>query len=361
MTPDGTRPPDRGARSHKLFATLFALGAAAVVAVAVALLSFDLPITREHDPETEDAYVGGDAVPVAARVQGYLTALPIVDNQVVHEGDPMAQVEQGDYRSQVDQACAQLAAAEAQVASLTAQQAQLTAQIGQARTQQASQQAATVRTAPELRRQEQLISTDVGLRRSLEQAQADQRRSVAGIESAQATMAVRQREFDTLAAQRAQAEATVRERRAALALPEINLGWTTIRAPADGTLGPRQVRVGDLVQPGGTIAVLTPLDTVWVDANFTERQITLIQPGQFAQLRVDAFPGQPLDGHVVGLSPLTGSQLAVIPADNATGNFTKVVQRIGVRIAVDWNGSPLRGLVRPGMSVTAAVRTGAGP
>lgn len=343
-----------------MFATVFALGAAAAVAVAVALLSFDQPITREHDPETQDAYVGGDVVPVAARVQGYLTALPIVDNQVVHEGDLLAQVEQDDYRAQVDQARAQLAGAEAQVASLTAQQAQLTAQIGQARTQQASQQAATVRTSPELRRQELLISTDVGLRRSLEQAQADQRRSVAGIEAAQATVVVRQREFDTLAAQRAQAEATVSERRAALALPQINLGWTTIRAPADGTLGPRQVRVGDLLQPGSTIAILTPLDTVWVDANFTERQIPLIQPGQFAQLRVDAFPGQRLDGHVVGLSPLTGSQLAVIPADNATGNFTKVVQRVGVRIAVDWHGSPLRGLVRPGMSVVATVRTGAG-
>ncbi len=344
-----------------MVATLFALGAAAVVAVAVALLSFDRPITRERDPQTQDAYVGGDLVPVAARVQGYLVALPIADDQVVHEGDVLAQVEQDDYRAQVDQARAQLAAAEAQVASLSAQQAQLTAQIGQARTQQASQQAATVRTSPELRRQQELISTDVGLRRSLEQAQADQRRSEAGIESAQATLAVRQRQSDTLAAQRARAEAAVLERRAALALPEINLGWTTIRAPADGTLGPRQVRVGDLVQPGGTIATLTPLDTVWVDANFTERQIPLIRPGQLARLRVDAFPGQPLDGHVVGLSPLTGSQLSAIPADNATGNFTKVVQRVGVRIAVDWHASPLRGLVRPGMSVIATVRTGAGP
>ncbi len=329
-----------------------------VVAVTVALLSFDRPITQERDPETQDAYVGGDIVPVAARVQGYLTALPIADDQVVHEGDVLAQVEQDDYRAQVDQARAQLAAAEAQVASLVAEQDQLAAQIGQVRTQQASEQAATVRTSPELRRQQQLIATDVGLQRSLEQAQADQRRSVAGIESGQATLLVRQRQLDTLAAQRVQAEASVAQRRAALALPEIDLGWTTIRAPADGTLGARQVRVGDLVQPGGTIAVLTPLDTVWVDANFTERQIPLVRPGQPARLRVDAFPGQVLDGRVVGLSPLTGSQLSAIPADNATGNFTRVVQRVGVRIAVEWHGSPLRGLLRPGMSVVASVRTG---
>ena len=348
-------------RSPVLGAILFSLGAAFVVAAAIAALSFDRPVTREHDPETEDAYVGGDAVAVAARVQGYLMALPIADEQPVHAGDVLAQVEQDDYRAQVDQAQAQLAAAEAQVASLTARQAQLTAQIGQAQTQQASQQAQTVRTSPELRRQEQLIATDVGLQRSLEQAQADQRRTVAGVEGARAAVVVRQREFDTLAAQLTQAEANVAVRRAALELAQINLGWTTIRAPADGTLGPRQVRIGDLMTPGATIAQLVPLDTVWVDANFTERQIPPIERGQPARLRIDAFPRQVLDGHVVGLSPVTGSALAAVPADNATGNFTKVPQRVGVRIAIDWHGSPLRGLIRPGMSVVATVVTGVGP
>ena len=341
-------------------ALLFVLGAACVVAIAVALLSFDQPITRARNPETQDAYVGGDIVPIAARVQGYLVALPIADDQVVRAGDPIAQVEQDDYRAQASQARAQFEAAEAQVASLEAQQAQLTAQIGQAQTQQASQQAVTVRTAPELRRQQQLLSTDVGLKRSLEQAQADQGRTLAGVESAHATVSVRQRQFETLAAQHDEAVANVAVRRAALALAEINLGWTTIRAPADGTLGARQVRLSDLVQPGATIVSLIPLATIWVDANFTERQIPAIAPGQPARLRVDAFPGQSLDGHVVGLSPLTGSVLAAIPADNATGNFTKVVQRVSVRVAVDWHGSPLRGLVRPGMSVTATVLTGAG-
>ena len=344
-----------------LAAFAFTLACAAIVVGAVALLSVDRPITRERNPETQDAYVGGDTVPVAARVQGYLTALPITDQQVVRAGDVLAQVEQADYRAQVDQARAQLAAAQAQVASLAARQVQLTAQIGQAQTQAVSQQAQTVRTSPELRRQEQLIATDVGLRRSLEQAQADQRRNVAGVEAAQANVVVRQRQFDTLAAQRAQAEANVAVRQAALALAAIDLDWTTIRAPADGTLGPRQVRVGDLVPPGTPVVQLVPLDSVWVDANFTERQIPLIQPGQAARLRVDAFGGQTLAGHVVGLSPLTGSQLAAVPADNATGNFTKVPQRVGVRIAIDWQGSALRGLVRPGMSVVAAVDTGPAP
>lgn len=348
---------DAKRRNPLLAAALFVAGAAVVVAAAIALLSLDRPVTREHDPETEDAYVGGDIVPVAARVQGYLAALPIADEQVVHAGDVLARLEQGDYRAQVDQAQARLAAAEAQVASVAARQTQLAAQVGQARTQQASQQAQGVRTSPELRRQEQLIATDVGLRRSLEQAQADQRRNQAGVEGAQATVVVRQRELDTLTARRAQAEADVAVRRAALALAQIDLGWTVIRAPADGTLGPRQVRVGDLMTPGGTVVQLVPLDTVWVDANFTERQITLIEPGQPARLRLDAFPGQPLDGHVVGLSPLTGSVLAAVPSDNATGNFTKVPQRVGVRIAIDWHGSALRGLVRPGMSVVATVGT----
>ena len=150
-------------------------------------------------------------------------------------------------------------------------------------------------------------------------------------------------------------------RQADVRLAEINLGWTRVVAPADGTLAARLVRVGDLMQPGTVITSLTPLDTVWVDANFTEHQIPRIRVGQPARLRVDAFSDSPLDGHVIGLAPLTGTVTSAVPADNTTGNFTKVVQRVPVRIAIDWHGSPLIGRVRPGMSVVATVYTGAPP
>ncbi len=351
-------PSDKPPRSRRAIA-FFAAGAILLAAGGVALLSFDRPLTRVRDPQTDNAYVGGDTVTIDARVQGYLVALPIADNQPVRAGDPLAQVDDADYRAQADQARAMLAAAQAQVQSIDAQQRQMEAQIGQSQTQVASQQAGSVSTSPELVRQERLVNTDVGLRRSLEQAQAQQRQNVAGIQSARASLDVRQKQLDTLAAQREQAVANVAARQADLDLALINLRWTRILAPADGTLGVRRVRVGDLLQPGAAIADLTPLDTVWVDANYTERQIPDVAVGQPATLRIDAFPGQPVDGHVAGLAPLTGSQLAAAPADNATGNFTKVVQRVVVRIAVDWRGSPLRGLLRPGMSVVATVHTGA--
>ena len=353
--------PETPRKGWRRAAILFTAGAVLVALAAVVLLSFDTPLAQTHDPETDDAYVGGDTVPIAARVQGYLVALPIADNQPVRAGDALAQVEQDDYAAQLEQAQAALAAAKAQLGTLDAQRGELLAQIGQAQTQQISQQADTVRTAPELVRQERLINTDVGVRRTLEQAQAEQRRTEAGIESARATVAVRQKQLDTLDAQVEEARATVAARQADVRLAEINLGWTRVVAPADGTLAARLVRVGDLMQPGTVITSLTPLDTVWVDANFTEHQIPRIRVGQPARLRVDAFSDSPLDGHVIGLAPLTGTVTSAVPADNTTGNFTKVVQRVPVRIAIDWHGSPLIGRVRPGMSVVATVYTGAPP
>jgi len=148
-------------------------------------------------------------------------------------------------------------------------------------------------------------------------------------------------------------------RQADARLAAITLGWTRIRAPVDGMLGARAVRVGTLVSPGTAVIALTPLDAVWVTANFTERQIAHLQPGVPARLRVDAFPDQLLQGHVAGLSPGTGAAFSGLPADNTTGNYTKVAQRVPVKIAIDWGSSPLRGRVRPGMSVSALVATDA--
>jgi membrane fusion protein (multidrug efflux system) len=153
----------------------------------------------------------------------------------------------------------------------------------------------------------------------------------------------------------------VSARQADLDLARLNLGWTRMVAPVDGTLGARQVRVGDLLVAGTRVVSLTPLDTVWVDANFTERQVTLIHVGQKAKLRLDTFPGEILAGRVVGLSPVTGGRLSAVEPDNTTGNFTKVPARVPVRIAILWDASGraarLRGLVRPGMSAVATVLT----
>lgn len=338
-------------------AALLAGCVAVLIGVAVFALARDAPLEGRTNPQTQNAYVGGDVTRVSARVQGYVRALPVDDNRVVHQGDLVAVLDDADYRAQRDQARANLEAAQAQLAAVGEQERQLLVQIEQVRTGETGSRADVGRTAPELARQQALIHTDLGESRLLQQAQADQRRMEAGVEAARAQVAVRERQAETLAAQRREAAAAIGARQADLDLAELNLGWTRVGAPIDGTLGARAVRVGDLVGPGTPIVSETPLEAVWVDANFTERQIPDVRVGQAARLRLDAFPDEPLEGRVAGLSPVTGSQLAALPADNTTGNFTKVVQRVTVRIAIEWRGSRLRGLARPGMSVTATVVT----
>ena len=207
-----------------------------------------------------------------------------------------------------------------------------------------------------------MIHTDAGVQRALDEAVANQKRTQASVAAAQAQRLVRERQIATLEAQRQDASAAVAARQADLRLAELNLGWTRITAPVTGTLGKRLVRVGDLLAAGTRVVTDTPLDGVWVDANFNERQIPHIRVGQRARLRLDSFPGAVLAGQVAGLSPITGGRLSALPPDNTTGNFTKVPARLPVRIAILWDRSGsaarLRGLVRPGMSAVVTVLTG---
>jgi membrane fusion protein, multidrug efflux system len=341
-------------------AVVFTACAVTLVAAAIFVLSLDWPLARRANPQTENAYVGGDVTRLSARVPGYLRELPITDNQPVHAGDLIAVIEDDDYRADRDQAQANLQAAQAQLVAIEAQQRELVAQTEQTHSGEVGAAAATERTAPELARQEILIHTDAGVRRALDQAVANQKRMLASVAAAHAQSEVRNRQAATLDAQRREAVATIAARQSDLALAQLNLDWTRIVAPMDGTLSRRLVRVGDLLNAGTAVVSLTPLDTVWVDANFAERQTTRIQVGQRAKLRLDTFPDQVLDGRVDGLSPVTGGRLSDITPDNATGNFTKVPARVPVRIAILWGTSPLRGLVRPGMSAVATVLTGDG-
>jgi membrane fusion protein, multidrug efflux system len=340
---------------------LFAVGVAGVVAASILALSLDWRYTDRSDPQTDNAYVGGDVTFVSARVPGYLTNLPIADNQQIHAGDLIATVEDDDYRADRDQALAALQAARARRLAIDAQQAELLEQIAETRKREEGSIAATGSTGPELARQQVLLHTDAGEQRALDEAVADAKRSQASVAAAQAQRLLRERQVATLAAQRRAAEAAVAARQAELDLASLNLGWTRIVAPISGTLGNRLVRAGDLLAAGTRIVSVTPLDTVWVDANFTERQVTNIRIGQAATLRLDSFPGSILAGRVVGLSPVTGGRLSAVPPDNTTGNFTKVPARVPVRIAVLWersgNAARLRGLVRPGMSAIATVLT----
>jgi len=351
-------------RRHWGPAVLFAAGVAVVVASTVFVISRDEGYTYRVDPQTDNAYVGGDVTQISSREPGYLTKLPIADNQVVHAGDLIAAIEDDDYRAERDQAKATLLAARARLTSIEAQKIELAAEIARSRSGEAGSIAATGSTAPELARQEIIVHTDAGVRRALEEAEADQKRDAASVAAAHAQLQVRERQSATLEAQVREAAAAVAARQADLDLATLNLGWTRIVAPVDGTLGARLVRVGDLLAPGTRVVSVTPLDTVWVDANFTERQMPNIRVGQRARLRLDTFPRDVLAGRVAGIAPVTGGLLAAVQPDNTTGNFTKVPARVPVRIAIVWNDSGaaarLRGLVRPGMSAVATVLTGGG-
>ncbi len=338
---------------------LFAAGVALVAVAGVALLTWDAPLARGRNPQTEDAYVDGDTTPLSARVQGYIRRLPVVDNQAVHAGDLIAQLDDDDYRAQFEQAQAQAGVAAAMLQSLDEREVALRLQVDQAVASLDAARAGLVSSGPEVVRQRILAPTAAGLGRNVDAANAEAQVTGAGVDRAGAQLDSMRRQLEVLAAQRRQAQATLGARQADARLAGITLDWTHIRAPVDGTLGARAVRVGTLVSPGTPVISITPLDSIWVTANFTERQVGDLQPGLPARLRVDAFPGQVLDGHVAGLSPGTGATFSGLPADNTTGNYTKVVQRVPVKIAIDWNGSPLRGLVRPGMSVSALVATDA--
>lgn len=334
----------------------------AVIAVAgIWLLSWDAPGYRRVNPETIDAYVAGDTRPLSAHVQGYVFNLPIDDNQFVHAGDLIAEIDPGTYQADANQAAARTPAAQSNLDAIIARRHQLELQISSAEATLAARRAGLVQTLPDERRQRFLAPTAVGSQRLVDSAVAAARVNLAQVNGAEAALEAQRRQLDVLTAQEQQARAQIAVSKANEALSKITLAWTKMRAPVDGVLGPRRVRVGALLNTGSEVVTETPLDTVWIQANYTERQITHLDVGQPARMRIDAFPGAVLDGHVAGISPATGAQFSQVIPDNSTGNYTKVVQRVPVKIAIDWNGSPLLGQVRPGMSVKVIVTTDGGP
>ena len=340
---------------------LFVLGALTIAGAALGVLGTRSALNRRDDPVTVNAYVDGDRTPLAAHLPAYVRRVAVADNQPVRRGELVVELVDDDYRAGRDQARANLAAARSAVRSLDEQQGVVAQAIEQARAAVAAIEAGMPAVANELRRQQTLLPTLAGTRRNYEAAEADQARTLASHAQAQAQLALRERQREVLAAQLDQVRARVEATAAELRLAELNLGWTRITAPADGSLGARQVREGSLVAPGTVVDTVTPLDGVWVTANFTERQITDIRVGAPAVVHVDAFARVAIPGRVAGIAPATGSQFSLVPADNSTGNFTKVVQRIPVKIALELADSALAGRVVPGMSARAQVFTAARP
>ena len=304
---------------------------------------------------TDDAYLQADLTPIVAKVAGYLRAVPVQDFDRVHAGDVLAQIVDDDYRATVAQLTAGVASASAQVQALKAQRELQLANVQAAKATVDASIANAEQNDRDITRQGRLLKTGSSSTESSEKLQTLRAQLAAQLAQnrAQATAATRQ--LAVLAAQQAQAEGLVTAQLAGLEIAQINLGYTRILAPQDGVISQRQIKPGQYVGVGGQITTLTPLH-VWVIANYKETQLTHVAVDEPAEITVDTFPGHRLRGHVLAFAPGAGSQFALLPPDNATGNFTKVVQRIAIKIVID-DADGLLDRLRPGMSVIARVDT----
>jgi len=305
---------------------------------------------------TDDAYVGAKTATLAAKVPGYIARLDVEDNASVTAGDVIATIDDGDYQLAVDAARGKVATQQATVDRLGRQITAQQAAVEQAKAQLVSAKAGATRAELELARQDALAAKEFASRQTQEQARANRDQGNAGVQSAQAAIDAAVANVDVSRGQQEEARRTLQELQTALAKAERDLSFTQIRAPFDGTVGNRGIQVGDYVQPGTRLLSLVPLDGVYIDANFKETQLAGLKPGQQVSIAVDALPGAPIDGTVESVAPASGSVFSLLPPDNATGNFTKIVQRLPVRIRVSREVAR-EGVLRPGMSVTASVNT----
>lgn len=299
---------------------------------------------------TDDAQLQGDPVTLQTRVAGYLQDVPVQDYTLVHRGDLLFAVQDADYRARVDQAAASLAMADAAVAVAQAELAEQTAQIGVAVARIHDADAGLVEARQERQRQQALLHTESYLQRDWDNAQSGEAGQKAGREGRLRDLDATQAGVAVMRAQLEQARAQAADSRAALDYARIQLGYTRIAAPADGIVTARLVRRGAYVAPGTTLITVVPLQPTWVVANYREVALTRMRPGQPVEMHVDALPDLTLHGHVDSLQPQSQSQQSALPPDRAAGSFTKITQRVPVRIDIDPEPR-LAGRLRPGLSV----------
>jgi membrane fusion protein (multidrug efflux system) len=309
---------------------------------------------RQGWQTTEDAYLHSDLTPISAKVAGYLSDLPIQDYQRVRKGQVLARLVDVDYRAAVAQAQASILSVAAQGEALQAQRRLQLANIQGARAATVYTVAAWQQNGRDLARQGRLLRTGSSSTEAREKLQTLHAQLTAQLVGSRAREAAAESQLAVLQAQLKENAAALASADAALATARLNLQYTTITAPQDGVLGQRQVKPGELVGVGTQVTTLTPLPKVWVIANYKETQLTHMAVGQRARVRVDTFPGHVLRGHVQSFAPASGAEFALLPPDNATGNFTKVVQRISVKIVID-DADGLADRLVPGMSVVASV------
>lgn len=344
----------------------------------VALLAVGYGVSRGYDwftvgrflVETDNAYVKADTAIIAAKITGYVASVAVVDNTRVRSGDVLATIDPGDYKLAVDAAAGKIATQDATIARLDQQAAAQRATIAQAQAQMeatqttiAAAQADLTRANLEFERSSNLVKMQAGTTQRVEQATADRDRATATLASARSNVSAAQAAIDAaraslgvLNAQKLEAQRARDELQVALEKAQRDLSFTQVRAPFDGVVGNKAAQPGQFVQPGTRLMALVALDSVYVEANFKETQLGPLKPGQKVSLTVDALAGRAIEGVVESIAPSSGAQYSLLPPENATGNFTKIVQRVPVRIRVPAEVAR-SGELRPGLSVVADVHT----
>jgi membrane fusion protein (multidrug efflux system) len=342
--------PSRQVIKRAALALVVALGVAGAVDFGYGYLTHG-----RYLETTDDAYVKADSTIISPKVSGYIAQVLVGDNEKVKAGQLLARIDDRDFRTALDQANADVAASEAAVRNLDAQIALQQPVIEQGTADIAAAEANLKFAQEEQARYDGLMKTGSGTIQRAQQTDAALREKVAQLQHGKSGLLAAQRKVDVLTTDRAKAVAQLDHARAVAQQAKLNLSYTEISAPVDGTVGARSLRVGQFVQAGTQLMAVVPLDAVYVVANFKETQLTHVRDGQPVEIRIDGFDGTRLTGHVDSLSPASGLEFALLPPDNATGNFTKIVQRVPVKIVLDDHS--LTGLLRPGMSAEPTVDT----
>ena len=340
-------------RSGRLVMTV---GIALLVIAAAAAYGSYYWVVGRFLQSTDDAYVQADSTIIAPKISGYLSQVLVEDNQPVKTAQPLAKIDDRDYVASLDQAKADVATAQGDIETITAALAQQQAIIAQARATVAVDQANLTYAEQENTRYSGLAKIGGASVEVAQQTASKRDTAQATLTRDTAAVAAAEEQVGVLQAELAKDKATLQHYEALQEQAQLNLGYTNIAAPIDGVVGARSLRVGEYVQAGTQLMAVVPLAAVYVVANFEETQLAGMRPGAPVSIVVDTYSGATVKGHVDSIAPASGEEFALLPPDNATGNFTKIVQRIPVKIAIDPNDS-LRGELRAGMSVTATVDT----
>jgi membrane fusion protein (multidrug efflux system) len=311
-------------------------------------------LDRLHYETTDDAYLHSNIVLISPRVQGYVTQIAVNDNQAVKQGDVLVTIDDRDYQAKVIQAQADVNAEIAHIERLQAMKVSQQAHIEAAGANMAAAQAKREQIQKDLQRFNNLIERGSAAKQSLDKVQSESKQAAAELRGSQASASAEHSQLATLDIEITETEAHLENAQASVTLAKIDLEHTQVKAPVDGIIGNRGVQLGQLVRPGVALASLVQNSNIWVEANFKETQLRHMRLGQPVAIKVDAYPDLDLTGKVDSFSPASGSEFSILPEENATGNFTKIVRRVPVKIAFD--ASENIRLLRPGLSVAVKVK-----